>query len=55
MVLPVVFCGCATGSVILREECRLGMFKNRVPKEIFRTKREEVKERCKNVHNEGGV
>jgi hypothetical protein len=42
IILPVVLYGCETLSVTLREEHRLRVFENRVPKRIFGTKREEV-------------
>jgi hypothetical protein len=41
-VLPVAFYGCEAWSLILKEELRLRMFKNRVLRRIFRPKREEV-------------
>ena len=42
IVLPVVLYGCETWSLILREERRLMVFENRVPRRIFGPKREEV-------------
>jgi hypothetical protein len=41
-ILPVVLCGCETWSLILREECRLRVFENKVLRRIFGTKRDEV-------------
>ena len=41
-IYPVVLCGCETWSLILMEECRLRVFQNRVLKEIFGGKRDEV-------------
>jgi len=38
---PVVFDGCETWSLTLREECRLRVFENRVLRKIFVSKREE--------------
>jgi hypothetical protein len=34
--------GCGTWSLTLREESRLGVFKDRVPKKVFGRKREEI-------------
>jgi hypothetical protein len=42
IILPVVLYGCQTWSLTLREECRLGVFENRVLRRIFRPKRDEV-------------
>jgi len=41
-MLLVVFYGCETWSLILRDEHRLGVFKNRVLRRKFVPKREEV-------------
>jgi hypothetical protein len=41
LVLPVIFYGCETWSLTLREEHRLKVFKNRVLRRIFGPKREE--------------
>ena len=35
VILSFVFCGCETWSLTLREECRVGMFKNRVLRRIM--------------------
>jgi hypothetical protein len=43
IMLPVVLCGCENWSLTLREERRLRMFENRVPRRIFGPKRDEVK------------
>jgi len=40
--LPVVLYGCETWSLILREECRLRMFENRVLRRMFWPRRIEV-------------
>jgi hypothetical protein len=40
--MPVVWYGCETWSLKLREEHRLRVFENRVLRNIFRPKREEV-------------
>jgi hypothetical protein len=42
IILPVVLHGCETWSVTLREECRLGMFEDKVLRRIFGPKRDEV-------------
>jgi len=44
--------GCKTWSLILREECRLRMFKNRVLGRIFVPKRDEVTRKWRKLHNE---
>ena len=41
IILPVVLCGCETWSLTLREECRLRVFENRIPRQIFGPKRDE--------------
>jgi hypothetical protein len=47
IILPFVFYGCETLSLILREECRLRVFENRVLR-IFGTRGEEVAEAGEN-------
>jgi hypothetical protein len=42
VILPVVFCGCETWSLTLREEYRLRGFENRVLRRLFGPKRDEV-------------
>jgi len=42
IILPLVFYGCGTWSLILREERTLRVFENRVSRRIFRSKRDEV-------------
>jgi hypothetical protein len=42
IILPVVFCGCETWSLTLKEEHRLRVFENRVLRRIFGPKRGEV-------------
>ena len=42
IILPVVLYGCETWSLTLREEHRLGVFKNKVLRKIFGTKRDEI-------------
>jgi hypothetical protein len=43
VILPVVFYGCETWSLPLREDCRLRVFENRVLRRIFGPKRDEVR------------
>jgi hypothetical protein len=50
--LPVVFYGCERWSLILREEHRLRVFKNRVLRRIFGPKRDEVTGEWRRLHNE---
>jgi hypothetical protein len=40
-LVPVVFCGCETWSLTLREEPRLRLFENRVLRRIFEPKRQK--------------
>jgi hypothetical protein len=42
IILPVVLYGCETWSLMLREEHRLRVFKNRVLRRIFGPKRDEM-------------
>jgi hypothetical protein len=51
VILPVVLCGCETWSFILREEHRLRVFENRVLREIFGPKRDEVTGEWRKLHN----
>jgi hypothetical protein len=43
--------GCETWSLTLREECRLGVFENRVLRRIFGPKRDEVTGEWRRLHN----
>jgi hypothetical protein len=43
IILPVVLYGCETWSLILREECKLRVFENRVLRRIFGRKRDGVR------------
>ena len=52
IILPVVLYGCETWSLILREERRLRVFKNRVLKVIFGTGRDGVTGEWRKLHNE---
>jgi hypothetical protein len=51
-VLPVVLYGCETWSLTFWEECRLGVFKNRVLRRIIGPKRDEVTGEWRKLHNE---
>ena len=42
IILPVALYGCENWSLILREECRLRLFENRVLRRILGPKRDEV-------------
>jgi hypothetical protein len=50
--LTVVFCGCETWSLTLREEHRLRVFENMVLRRIFGPKRDEVRKEWRRLHNE---
>jgi hypothetical protein len=50
--LPVVFYGCETWSLTLREEHRLRVFKNRVLRGIFGPKRDGVTGEWRRLRNE---
>jgi hypothetical protein len=50
IILPVVLYGCETWSLALREEHRLRVFENRVPR-IFGPKRDEVMGEWRKLHN----
>jgi hypothetical protein len=52
MILPVVFYGCETWHLILREEHILRVFENRVLRKIFGLKRDELTEELSKWHNE---
>jgi hypothetical protein len=49
IILPVVLYGCEIWSLTLRDEHRLGVFENRVLRQIFRPKREEVIGQCRRI------
>ena len=51
IILPVVLYGCETRFLTLTEECRLGMFENRILRRIFGPKGDE-KEECRRFHSE---
>jgi hypothetical protein len=50
-ILPVVFHGCETWSLTLREERRVRVFENRVLRRILGPKRNEVTGEWKKLHN----
>ena len=50
--MPVVFYGCETWSLTLREEPRLRVFENMVLRRIFGPMRDEVTEEWRKLHNE---
>jgi hypothetical protein len=52
VILSVVFYGCETWSLILREEHRLRVFENRELRRIFGPKRDEVTGEWRRLHNE---
>ena len=43
IILPVIFCGCETWSLTLREERKLKLFENMVLRRIFGPRRDEVR------------
>jgi hypothetical protein len=47
IILPVVFYGCETWSVTLKEEYRLSVFENMVLRRIFGPNREDFRRRLK--------
>jgi hypothetical protein len=51
--IRMVLFGCQTSSLTLREEHRLRVFVNRVPRKIFGPKRNEVTGGWRTLHNEG--
>jgi hypothetical protein len=52
IILPVVLYGCETWSPTLREEHRLRVYENRVPRRIFGPKRDEVTGDWRKLQNE---
>jgi hypothetical protein len=55
IILPVVLYGFETWSLMLREEHRLRVFKNRVLRRIFVPKRDEVTGGCRKLHIENFI
>ena len=52
IILPVVFYGCETWSLTLREERRLRVFENRELRRIFWSGRDEATGEWRRLHNE---
>ena len=52
IILPVVLYGRETWTLILREECRLRVFENRVLRRIFGPKRDEIRREWGKLHND---
>ena len=52
VILPFILYGCETWSLTLREKSRLRVFENRVLRNIFGSKRDEVRGEWKRLHNE---
>jgi hypothetical protein len=52
IILPVVLCGCEKWSLTLREKCRPRGFENTVMSRRFGSKRDEVTEKWRKLHNE---
>ena len=52
IILPVVWYGCETWSLIWRKKRRLRVFDNRVLGKIFGPRRDEVTGVCRKLHNE---
>jgi len=52
IMVPLVFYGCETWSLTLREELRLRVFENKVLRRIFGPKMDEVTGECRQLHNE---
>jgi hypothetical protein len=51
-ILPVVWYGCETWSLIFREERKLKVFENRVLRGVFGAKREVLTREWRKLHNE---
>jgi hypothetical protein len=52
IILPVVFYGCKTWSLTLREEQRLRVFESRALRRIFGLKEDEATGEWRRLHNE---
>jgi hypothetical protein len=52
IILSLVLYGYESWSLILRDECRLRVFVNRVLRKIFGSKRDKVTGECRKLHNE---
>jgi hypothetical protein len=51
IMLPVVLYGYGTGSLTLKEECRLRVFENRMLRKVLGPKRDEVTGEWRRLHN----
>jgi hypothetical protein len=51
-IASVVFCGCETWSVTLREEHRRKLLENRGPRKIFELKRDEIRGDRRKLHDQ---
>jgi hypothetical protein len=51
IVLLVILCGCETSSLSQREELRLRVSENRLPRRIIEPEKEEVARSWRRVHN----
>ena len=51
IILPVVWYGCETWSLTLREEHRLRVFENKVLRKIFGAKKDEITVEWRKLHN----
>ena len=49
--MSVVFCGCETWSLTLREKRRLRLFDSSVLRKIFESNRDELKKKWRKLHN----
>jgi hypothetical protein len=52
IIFPVVLYGSENWSLTLREEHKLRVFENKVPRKIFGPKRDEVTGEWRKLHNE---
>jgi hypothetical protein len=52
IILPIVLYGCGTWSLTLREEHRLRVCENRVLREMFGPKRDDVTAEWRKLHSE---
>jgi hypothetical protein len=52
VILPVVFCGCETWCLMLRQEYRLRVFENRVLRRIFGPKGDQEAGEWRKLHSE---
>ena len=51
IILPAVLYDCETWSLTLREEHRLRVFENKVPRKLFWTRRDEITGEWRELHN----